>query len=273
MKTNNDMATKMATFLLQVKAIKLNNEHPFTWASGRKSPIYCDNRVTLSYPEIRTFIRQRFVDVINENWGEVDVIAGVATGGIAQGALVAQELGKPFVYVRSEAKSHGLTNQIEGEIHEGQSVVVIEDLVSTGKSSLVAVRALREKGCVVKGMAAIFTYGLDVAARNFADELLSKIEVRGVAWSGTGDNTGVVITSVFETPNGLKTCINTPRIKMATISFGFEEELEIIVESIKKEVYAYLFKGKQAQMSLFGENGPADDEPDPLDGPDDMPGE
>ena len=108
-------------------------------------------------------------------------------------------------------------------------------------------------------------------ARNFADELLSKIEVRGVAWSGTGDNTGVVITSVFETQNGLKTCINTPRIKMATISFGFEEELETIVESIKKEVYAYLFKGKQAQMSLFGDNGAADDEPDPLDGPDDMP--
>ena len=110
-------------------------------------------------------------------------------------------------------------------------------------------------------------------ARAFADELLAKIEVRGVAWSGTGDNTGVVITSVFETPNGLKTCINTPRIKMATISFGFEEELETIVESIKKEVYAYLFKGKQAQLSLFGENGPADNEPDPLDDPDDMPGE
>lgn len=110
-------------------------------------------------------------------------------------------------------------------------------------------------------------------ARNFADELLAKIEVRGVAWSGTGDNTGVVITSVFETPNGLKTCINTPRIKMATISFRFEEELETIVESIKKEVYAYLFKGKQAQMSLFGDNGAADDEPDPLDGHDDMPGE
>lgn len=110
-------------------------------------------------------------------------------------------------------------------------------------------------------------------ARAFADELLAKIEVRGVAWSGTDDNTGVVITSVFETPNGLKTCINTPRIKMATISFGFEEELETIVESIKKEVYAYLFKGKQAQMSLFGDNGAADDEPDPLDNPDDMPGE
>ena len=110
-------------------------------------------------------------------------------------------------------------------------------------------------------------------ARAFADELIAKIDVRGVSWSGTDDNTGVVITAVFETPNGLKTCINTPRIKMATISFGFEEELETIVESIKKEVYAYLFKGKQAQMSLFGDNGAADDEPDPLDNPDDMPGE
>lgn len=169
MKNTNPTAAQMAAFLLQVKAIKLNPEHPFTWASGRKSPIYCDNRVTLSYPEIRTFIRQRFVDVVSENWGNVDVIAGVATGGIAQGALVAQELGKPFVYVRSEAKSHGLTNQIEGEIHEGQSVVVIEDLVSTGKSSLIAVHALRERGCMVKGMAAIFTYGLGVAERNFEE--------------------------------------------------------------------------------------------------------
>ena len=168
--TNNNMAAKTAEFLLTVKAVKLNNEHPFTWASGRKSPIYCDNRVTLSYPEIRTFIRQRFSDIVRETWGDVDVIAGVATGGIAQGALVAQELGKPFVYVRSESKNHGLTNQIEGEIHEGQSVVVIEDLVSTGKSSLIAVRALRERGCVVKGMAAIFTYGLQVAADNFAAE-------------------------------------------------------------------------------------------------------
>ena len=169
MKTNDDMARQMAAFLLQIKAVKLNNENPFTWASGRKSPIYCDNRITLSYPEIRTFIRQSFVNVINEAWGEVDVIAGVATGGIAQGALVAQEMGKPFAYVRSEAKSHGLTNQIEGEVHEGQSVVVIEDLVSTGKSSLIAVHALRDKGCKVKGMAAIFTYGLEVAAKNFSD--------------------------------------------------------------------------------------------------------
>lgn len=168
--TNKDMAAQTAEFLLTVKAVKLNNEHPFTWASGRKSPIYCDNRVTLSYPEIRTFIRQRFAETIRDTWGDVDVIAGVATGGIAQGALVAQELGKPFVYVRSEQKSHGLTNQIEGEIHAGQSVVVVEDLVSTGKSSLIAVKALREKGCVVKGMVAIFTYGLQVAADNFAAE-------------------------------------------------------------------------------------------------------
>ncbi len=165
----NDVADQTAAFLLQIKAIKLNNDNPFTWASGRKSPIYCDNRITLSYPEIRTFIRQRFVDIINEYFGDVDVIAGVATGGIAQGALVAQELGKPFVYVRSEEKKHGLTNQIEGEIHSGQTVVVIEDLVSTGKSSLIAVHALRDKGCVVKGMAAIFTYGLEVARKNFED--------------------------------------------------------------------------------------------------------
>lgn len=168
-KKMNETAEQTSSFLLQVKAVKLNNENPFTWASGRKSPIYCDNRVTLSYPEIRTFIRQRFVDIINEYYGDVDVIAGVATGGIAQGALVAQELGKPFVYVRSEEKKHGLTNQIEGEIHSGQTVVVVEDLVSTGKSSLIAVHALRDKGCIVKGMVAIFTYGLEVAAKNFAE--------------------------------------------------------------------------------------------------------
>lgn len=165
----DETAYMTARFLLQVKAVKLNDESPFTWASGRKSPIYCDNRITLSYPEIRTFIRQRFVDIINEQFGDVDVIAGVATGGIAQGALVAQELGKPFVYVRSEEKKHGLTNQIEGEIKSGQSVVVIEDLVSTGKSSLIAVNALREKGCIVKGMAAIFSYNLDVAKKNFEE--------------------------------------------------------------------------------------------------------
>ena len=169
MKMIDETAYMTAKFLLQIKAVKLNDENPFTWASGRKSPIYCDNRITLSYPEIRTFIRQRFVDLIVEQFGDVDVIAGVATGGIAQGALVAQELGKPFVYVRSEEKKHGLTNQIEGIIKSGQSVVVVEDLVSTGKSSLIAVNALREKGCNVKGMVAIFTYNLAVAKKNFED--------------------------------------------------------------------------------------------------------
>ena len=170
----NETAEQTASFLLKVKAVKLNNENPFTWASGRKSPIYCDNRITLSYPEIRTYIRQHFVEMINECFGDVDVIAGVATGGIAQGALVAQDLGKPFVYVRSEEKKHGLTNQSEGEIHSGQTVVVVEDLVSTGKSSLIAVNALRDKGCVVKGMVAIFTYGLEVASHNFED---AKVEL------------------------------------------------------------------------------------------------
>jgi len=158
---------KVAEFLLQIKAIKLQPENPFTWASGWKSPIYCDNRKTLSYPTIRTYIRQQFVETINQHYARPDVIAGVATGGIAQGALVAQEMGLPFIYVRSEAKKHGLTNMIEGDVESGQNVVVIEDLISTGGSSLKAVEALREKGCVVKGMAAIFTYGFEEADKNF----------------------------------------------------------------------------------------------------------
>ena len=165
----NEQETSMAlaSFLLQIKAIKLNPANPFTWASGLKSPIYCDNRVTLSYPQVRTFIREGFVKMCLDKFGKPDVIAGVATGGIPQGALVAQELGLPFVYVRSEKKSHGMNNQVEGIINSGQSVVIIEDLVSTGKSSLNAVEALREKGAVIKGMLAIFTYGMDVAAENF----------------------------------------------------------------------------------------------------------
>ncbi|MDQ3046173.1 MAG: orotate phosphoribosyltransferase [Bacteroidota bacterium] len=167
MKMNDESALKIAEFLLQIKAIKLQPNNPFTWASGWKSPIYCDNRVTLSYPKVRTFIRQEFVNAINEKFGKPDVIAGVATGGIAQGALVAQEMGVPFVYVRSEAKKHGLTNMIEGIVEKGQSVVVLEDLVSTGGSSLKAVDALREAGCDVKGMAAIFTYGFKTAIDNF----------------------------------------------------------------------------------------------------------
>ncbi len=169
MTTFDDPAVKVAEFLLQIKAIKLQPENPFTWASGWKSPIYCDNRKTLSYPSIRTYIRQQFVETINTHFAKPDVIAGVATGGIAQGALVAQELGLPFVYVRSEAKKHGLTNMIEGDVESGQTVVVIEDLISTGGSSLKAVNALREKGCNVKGMVAIFTYGFDEALKNFEE--------------------------------------------------------------------------------------------------------
>jgi len=167
MNLREEHALKVAEFLLQIKAIELKPQNPFTWASGWKSPIYCDNRKTLSYPKVRTFIRQQFVEVITDNFGKPDVIAGVATGGIAIGALIAQELGLPFAYVRSEAKGHGLQNMIEGDIESGQNVVVIEDLVSTGKSSLKAVDALREAGVSVKGMVAIFTYGFDIAQEQF----------------------------------------------------------------------------------------------------------
>lgn len=163
---NTDTAERVATNLLQIKAIKLNNSNPFTWASGLKSPIYCDNRVALSYPKIRTFIRQEMVKSIADQFGDVDVIAGVATAGIPQGALVAQEMGLPFIYVRSAKKSHGMTNMIEGVLHSGQSVVVVEDLVSTGKSSLAAVVALEEAGANVKGMVSIFTYDLPIAKQN-----------------------------------------------------------------------------------------------------------
>lgn len=166
---NKDIAAKTAESLLQIKAVKLNKNNPFTWASGWKSPIYCDNRKTLSYPAIRTYIRQNFADVIKEEFGDVDVIAGVATGAIAIGILVAQELGKPFVYVRSGNKDHGLKNKVEGVFSEGQTVVVVEDLISTGGSSLAAVEALREGGAEVKGMVAIFTYGFKVAENRFKE--------------------------------------------------------------------------------------------------------
>lgn len=167
MKLNNDRSYKLAEFLLQIKAIKLQPTNPFTWASGIKSPIYCDNRKTLSFPKVRTYIRQSFTEMISEKFGKPDIIAGVATGGIAHGALVAQDLGIPFVYVRSTPKAHGLGNQIEGYFEEGQSVVVIEDLISTGGSSLEAVKALRDAKLNVKGLAAIFTYGFDQASANF----------------------------------------------------------------------------------------------------------
>ncbi len=166
---NEDKALKVAEFLLQIKAVKLSPNDPFTWASGMRSPIYCDNRVTLSYPNIRTFIRQSFAESILENFGKPDIIAGVATGGIAQGALVAEELGLPFIYVRSSAKGHGMGNMIEGAYEAGKKVVVIEDLISTGGSSLKAVEALREAGMEVKGLVAIFTYGFDLANQNFVD--------------------------------------------------------------------------------------------------------
>ncbi|MVN89972.1 orotate phosphoribosyltransferase [Mucilaginibacter aquatilis] len=163
----NEIEQQVAEFLLQIKAIKLQPDNPFTWASGWKSPIYCDNRVTLSYPAIRTYIRQKLSLVIQEEFGSVQCIAGVATAGIPQGALVAQELGLPFIYVRSKPKEHGTGSMIEGEIMPGKRVVVIEDLISTGKSSLQAVEALREAGCEVAGLAAIFSYGFDVAEDNF----------------------------------------------------------------------------------------------------------
>lgn len=164
---NKDKALKIADYLLQIKAVKLNPSNPFIWSSGIKSPIYCDNRKTLSFPSIRTAIRQTFSEQIKKQFETVDVIAGVATGGIAIGALVAEEMGLPFIYVRSSAKGHGLGNMIEGEFHSGQRVVVIEDLISTGGSSLKAIEALREAKCNVLGLAAIFSYGFQMADDSF----------------------------------------------------------------------------------------------------------
>src|ERR1700744_584276 len=164
---NTETEKQVAEFLLQIKAIKLQPANPFTWASGWKSPIYCDNRITLSHPTIRTYIRQQLATVIQEKFGSVGCIAGVATAGIPQGALVAQELGLPFIYVRSKPKDHGTGSMIEGDDLTGKRVVVIEDLISTGKSSLQAVQALRDAGYDVAGLAAIFTYGFDVATENF----------------------------------------------------------------------------------------------------------
>lgn len=167
---NKDTSKKTAALLLQIKAIKLNPQEPFNWASGWKSPIYCDNRITLSYPPVRVFLKEEIAKIVELEYGKPDVIAGVATGAIAIGILVAQELGVPFVYVRPEPKKHGRKNQIEGHLEGGQNVVVIEDLISTGNSSLNAVAALKEAGAVVKGMVAIFSYGFDIATKNFEDK-------------------------------------------------------------------------------------------------------
>ncbi|KAA9356921.1 orotate phosphoribosyltransferase [Larkinella humicola] len=164
------IAAKVARLLLEVKAVRLRPEEPFTWSSGWKSPIYCDNRITLSYPEARTYIRTALADTILKEFPDVQAIAGVATAGIAQGALVADALNLPFLYVRPEPKKHGMGNQIEGRLEDGQRVVVIEDLISTGGSSLKVVDVLRQAGAGVLGMAAIFTYGFPVASQNFADK-------------------------------------------------------------------------------------------------------
>jgi orotate phosphoribosyltransferase len=159
----------VAEKLLKVKAVKLQPNNPFTWASGWKSPIYCDNRKTLSYPGIRNFIKTELSRLVYENFGEATAIAGVATGAIAQGALVADELGLPFIYVRSKPKDHGLENLIEGDLRPGSKVLVIEDLISTGSSSLKAVEAIRNDGSEVIGMLAIFTYGFPIAEKQFKE--------------------------------------------------------------------------------------------------------
>ena len=172
---DKNIAKKTAELLLQINAIKLNPNKPFTWASGWKSPIYCDNRLVLSYPAIRNFIKHELAKNIEKTYGKPDVIAGVATGAIGIGALVADYMGLPFVYVRPEAKKHGRQNQIEGKLEKGQNIVVVEDLISTGKSSLNAVNALKEKSVNVKGMVAIFTYGFEISETNF---LKNNIELR-----------------------------------------------------------------------------------------------
>lgn len=166
---DRETAKKTAEFLLQIKAIKLQPNDPFTWASGWKSPIYCDNRLSLSYPPIRTYLRDEMAKAILTQYGTPNVIAGVATGAIAIGALVAEKLNLPFVYIRAKSKEHGRQNQIEGHLERAQNVVIVEDLISTGMSSLAAHKALREADANVMGMAAIFTYGFDVAKQNFED--------------------------------------------------------------------------------------------------------
>lgn len=161
------IAGKISSMLLDIGAIKLNPEHPFTWSSGIKSPIYCDNRISLSYPEVRTFIKEELIKLVKHNFSTVQAIAGVATAGIPQGAIIADALDLPFIYVRSTPKGHGMENLIEGKIERGLKLVVVEDLVSTGGSSLKAVEAIRNAGMEVLGMVAIFSYGFELAENNF----------------------------------------------------------------------------------------------------------
>lgn len=169
MTKNTETARQIVLNLLDIGAIKLNPDEPFTWASGWRSPIYCDNRLALSYPEIRDYIKYALSAAVKDQFGNAEAIAGVATAGIPQGALVADELDLPFIYVRSKPKGHGLTNQIEGQVVPGQKVAVIEDLVSTGGSSLKAVHAIRDAGMEVLGMVSIFTYGFDLSIQNFKE--------------------------------------------------------------------------------------------------------
>tara|TARA_B100001250_G_scaffold371268_1_gene355968 strand:+ start:240 stop:881 length:642 start_codon:yes stop_codon:yes gene_type:complete len=162
-----DIAKQVAKSLLQINAIILQPENPFKWAAGWNSPIYCDNRKTLSYPEIRNYIKQGLSAIVKNHYKGANVIAGVATAGIPHGALVAEELGLPFIYVRSKVKNHGKQNQIEGHFEEGQSVILVEDLISSGKSSIESAKTLEKAGLNVKGIISIFTYGFDIANKNF----------------------------------------------------------------------------------------------------------
>ncbi len=175
------VAHQVAALLLQAKAIKLSVNKPFTWASGWKSPIYCDNRLTLSYPETRSLIKNQLAEAIRTHFTGVEAIAGVATAGIPQGALVADVLNLPFMYVRAKPKGHGMTNMIEGKLVKGQKTVLIEDLISTGGSSIKAAHALKEAGVNVLGMAAIFTYGFEVATNNFSEAGLQVVTLSNYA--------------------------------------------------------------------------------------------
>jgi orotate phosphoribosyltransferase len=171
---NKSVSNQVAAYLLEIEAIKLSIKKPFTWASGWKSPIYCDNRLSLSYPKIRTYIKEQLAEGIKNKFKDVEAIAGVATAGIPQGALVAEDLGLPFIYIRSKPKGHGMTNMIEGKVVKHQKTVLVEDLISTGGSSLKAADALKDAKIKVLGMAAIFTYGFDISKINFEE---AKVEV------------------------------------------------------------------------------------------------
>lgn len=181
MKKTDETSLQVAKLLLEIKAVKLSPDKPFRWASGWNSPIYCDNRITLSYPKVRTFIRQQLANVISSRLGQVDVIAGVATAGIPQGALVAEALGLPFIYVRSSAKEHGMGNQIEGVVQAGARVVLIEDLISTGGSSLKAAQAVRDAGMQVLAIVSVFTYGFPQAEVNFSEAKVDSISLTDYA--------------------------------------------------------------------------------------------